>query len=118
MKNLILEIHTKACRFLCLNYETILISNLGKVDRKTKINRRNGLTWNHGKMIERLKYYGTKLGCEVLIISEEYTSKTCSNCGTLENKLGNKDILKCKSCGLCIDRDTNGARNILIKHLK
>jgi len=61
---------------------------------------------------------GTKLGSEVLIIGEEYTSKTCSNCGTLENKLGNKDILKCKSCGLCIDRDTNGARNILIKHLK
>ena len=87
------------------------------ITKITKINRRNGLTcrhvdmetWRHGYMIERLKYYGTKLGIKVLIIGEEYTSKTCNNCGTLENKLGNKDILKFKSCGICIDRDTNGS---------
>jgi len=56
IKNYILEAHTKVCRFLCLEYETILISNLGSVKRNGRTNRRNALTWSHGKMIERLQY--------------------------------------------------------------
>ena len=69
-------------------------------------------------MIERLQYYGEKLNSKILIITEEYTSKTCGNCGVLDNNLGCKNTFNCKSCNVAIDRDTNGARNILLKYLK
>ena len=53
---------------------------------------------------------------EVHIVSEEYTSKTCTQCGTL-NDIGSSEIYRCQACSLVIDRDINGARNILLKHL-
>ena len=58
-----------------------------------------------------------KHGKKINIITEEYTSKTCGRCGWLNNNLSNKDTFKCRSCGLHISRDINGARNILLKHL-
>jgi putative transposase len=51
----------------------------------------------------------------VSIVTEEYTSKTCSHCGRLG--IPTRDKFECASCGLQIDRDINGARNILLKHL-
>jgi transposase len=36
-------------------------------------------------------------------------------CGKLNKTLKGKDIFRCDSCGLIIDRDVNGARNIAIK---
>ena len=45
------------------------------------------------------------------------TSKTCTNCGWLNHNLSNKDCFKCNKCCIEIDRDTNGARNILLKEL-
>ena len=50
-------------------------------------------------------------------INESYTSKMCSNCGTLNNKLKGSKIFSCNNCNLLIDRDVNGARGILIKSL-
>ena len=55
--------------------------------------------------------------CTIDICTEEYTSKTCGQCGTIKN-IGNKDIYCCNKCNLIIDRDVNGARNIAIKRLK
>jgi transposase len=49
------------------------------------------------------------------LVSEEYTSKTCGGCGSL-NCVGGSKEYKCE-CGVDIDRDMNGARNILIKSL-
>ena len=48
-------------------------------------------------------------------LPEEYTSKTCSCCGSLNTKLGSSKIFNCPSCKVILDRDENGARNILLK---
>ena len=56
-------------------------------------------------------------GCNVLEVTEEYTSKTCGKCGFINKKLGANKIFNCNKCKLQIDRDLNGARNILLKFL-
>lgn len=59
---------------------------------------------------------GPLRGNILYIVDESYTSKTCGRCGNLNNKLGGNKIYKCTNCNLVIDRDINGARNILLKH--
>ena len=51
-------------------------------------------------------------------IKEWMTSKMCSNCGEIDEKLGSKEIYECKKCKIKLDRDINGARNIHIKAIK
>ena len=59
-----------------------------------------------------------KLGDRLKLVTEEYTSKTCTNCGELNYDLGSSETFDCsnKSCNITIDRDVNGARNIFLKH--
>ncbi|UPR04341.1 putative IS605 transposase [Chloropicon primus] len=56
-------------------------------------------------------------GKELAIVTEEYTSKTCGRCGHIKENLGGAKVCKCQECGFKCDRDANGARNILLKHL-
>ncbi|KAE8964852.1 hypothetical protein PR001_g28913 [Phytophthora rubi] len=56
---------------------------------------------------------GKMVTCE-----EEYTSKTCSGCGKLKENLGGSEVYKCVFCGAHMDRDLNGAKNILIKNIE
>jgi len=88
------------------------------VNKKNKLNsftkiRLLGLS--HYKFKMRIK---SLLKTKIVDCQEDYTSKTCTNCGWLNDKLRNKDIFDCLSCHLKIDRDMNGARNILIKNNK
>jgi putative transposase len=53
--------------------------------------------------------------CKVRIVSEAYTSKTCSYCGRIQN-IGSKKLFKC-SCGVNVDRDLQGARGIYLRAL-
>jgi transposase len=46
--------------------------------------------------------------------TEEYTSKTCGNCGMLNHKLGSSETFRCP-CGLVCHRDLHAARNIYMK---
>ena len=62
-----------------------------------------------------LKYKAEEYSCEVVEVSEAYTSRTCTRCGKQQN-IGSKKIMKC-SCGLVLDRDLNGARNIFLKNI-
>ena len=55
---------------------------------------------------------------ELTLVTEEYTSKTCTRCGRLNESLGGSRVFKCSMCNLICDRDVNGARNILLKHFK
>ena len=72
------------------------------------------------RCMNRLRHYTFKQrllntkNLNVHIVNEAYTSKTCTRCGCLNSKLGNKKTFDCHMCGLLIDRDINGARNIYI----
>ena len=56
-------------------------------------------------------------GCSVIVTEEPYTSKTCGCCGQLHQKLGGSKLFHCPACGSVFDRDSNGARNILLRYL-
>jgi len=72
--------------------------------------------WRIGKFVEMLSYKSIKYGKEFYKVDESYTSKTCFNCGKVKDNLKLSDrIYKC-SCGYEIDRDINGALNILEKY--
>jgi putative transposase len=50
---------------------------------------------------------------EVVIQDERYTSKTCGLCNNVKHDLGASKRYLCDKCGYDVDRDVNGARNIL-----
>jgi transposase len=54
---------------------------------------------------------------EVVIQDERYTSKTCGLCNNVKHDLGAAKRYLCDKCGYDVDRDVNGARNILARSL-
>ena len=75
-------------------------------------------TWSHYRfrqhLISKAREYPH---VRIQETTEEYTSKTCGGCGVQNNKLGGSKNFACGSCAFRSDRDFNGARNILIRHL-
>jgi putative transposase len=70
---------------------------------------------SHYQFRQHLLHKCKEYGCELKIVTEEYTSKCCGRCGFLSNNYS-KRLKKCSNCNLEIDRDINGSRNILIKN--
>ena len=123
--NWIKDCHRKTVKYLIDNYNYIIIPPFNvknMVNRKNrKINNktvRNMLTWSHYKfrmmLLNKSEEYNDK---HIICPTEEYTSKTCGRCGNIKYNLGGNKVYNCKKCGLHIDRDINGSRNILIKYL-
>lgn len=54
------------------------------------------------------------IGKYVVETDERYSTMTCGLCGTLNKRVGGNKTYRCvnPSCGVHIDRDVNGARNI------
>ncbi|KAE8985833.1 hypothetical protein PR003_g23994 [Phytophthora rubi] len=72
----------------------------------------------HYSFSELLRYKMERVGGKMITCEEEYTSKSCSGCGKLKENLGGSVVYKCVSCGAHMDRDLNGAKNILIKNIE
>ena len=76
------------------------------------------LTWSHFRfrmfLLHKIREYKY---CKVIECTEEYTSKTCGHCGQINDKLGGSKTFRCDLCKVEMDRDANGARNILLKLL-
>ena len=119
IRNKIDDLHYKAINKL-MEYSIILIPRMKvhemiKKEDLPKFAKRILQTLNHGLFIKRLMYIGELEGKFVEIVSEYLTSQTCGKCF---NKTQTKEkIYTCNKCGLKIDRDVNGARNIYIKYI-
>ena len=125
IRNLVSELHKKTAKYLCNKYKVIFLPTFltqqmvkkGKRRLTTKTARAM-VTLSHYKFKQTLKHQAAKHGCVVVDVTEEYTSKTCSKCGQIHTKLGGNKHFACPDCGHKLDRDTNGAFNILLKALR
>lgn len=125
IRNLVDEVHKKLTKWLVSNYETILLPKFETSQMVTRAKRRIGsktarqmLTWSHYRFQQRLLNKTREYrGSQVIVCDEAYTSKTCGHCGKLHEKLGGNKTFKCPYCDVRMDRDVNGARNILLRYL-
>jgi len=121
IKNRINEMHWKTISYLTRNYDTILLpefrtSEMVKGKKLTRMTKRLMTMFSFYAFKEKLKFKCKSTNTKLYIVEEEYTSKTCTKCGKINN-IGSNERYKCKECGLEIDRDVNGNRNIMIKNI-
>jgi putative transposase len=72
----------------------------------------------HAKFRNILIQTAERMGKNIFVVSEEYTSKICCNCGNLHQKLGGSKTSGCAGCGFHADRNIHAAFNIFLKFLK
>ena len=120
-ENLIDELHKKVSKWLLENFDRIILPkfNTNEFCRKRMNKKTKNMikSWKHCSFLNRLQFKNQEYNSTILCPTEEYTSKTCSNCGELNEKLGGNKTFTCLSCGLCFDRDVNASKNILLKSL-
>ena len=64
------------------------------------------------KLIHQLKYKAKNKGIDVIVADKSFpSSQMCSRCGN-RIRIGSREVYKCPSCGLVIDRDLNEAVNL------
>jgi len=117
-------LHYKTILFLCNSYDRIMVTDFSS----RKVNgRKKKLARNSKKVLGKLSHYTFRqrlahkcqeYRCQYLEVTEEYTSKTCCNCGRINENLGDAKEYICPGCNIRIDRDNNGAVCIFIKKLK
>lgn len=125
IRNLIGDVHKKMVNWLCCNYNVILLPSfetsqmLRKGQRRIRSKAARAMaTWAHYRFKQRLLHKAREFPwCTPIICDEHYTSKTCGRCGHINNKLGGSKTFICPKCDFTLDRDINGARNILIRYL-
>ena len=123
------ETHKKVSLDLVRRFDTVLIPDFKTKQMTQRKNRDDGrvrtirsktarsmLTWAHYRFRMRLIEKALERGTEVVTVTEEYTSRTCGRCGHLNPKTSSK-LFECEKCGVKMDRDDNGARNIFLKHV-
>lgn len=122
IKNLQQELHRKTSKFLCENYNNILLPKLTKdndiISKKRNLHSktvRSMVVLGHSKFVELLKTKANEYSnVNVTIVTEEFTSQTCLNCKTRTKT--SKEYFTCKNCNLNCDRDVLGSINILLKN--
>jgi putative transposase len=122
--NKINDCHHKVSKYLCENYDAVLLpifntqEMIGKGSRK--INSRTArqmCTWSHYKFRQIINAKAKRYGCLIVPCDEYLTSKTCSHCGNVNWDLKGEKEYICERCDQVLDRDINAAKNILMKFL-
>jgi putative transposase len=124
LKNKVTDLHWKSINFLMnQNKSTIVIGNwstkqcVSKKGTLNKMLKRVCLSLRYYEFLMKLRYKSNYNNISLKIQDESYTSKLCSTCGTINNKLGSSKVFNCLTCKTTHDRDVNACRNILMKSL-
>ncbi|HEY9779354.1 MAG TPA: transposase [Leptolyngbyaceae cyanobacterium] len=125
IRNLVDECHKQVSNWLVNNYQYILLPTFKTSEMTNKKRRkirsktaRQMLNWAHYRFKLHLKQKAELNDCNVIDVTEEFTSKTCTSCGHVHRKLGGAKVFKCPVCNHTIARDFNGAFGILLKALR
>ena len=126
-RDLVDELHRKLASWLCREHGAILLPEFraqGMVSKNRTVRRRINRTTSgrmcglsHYKFKQFLAHKANETGCELIMCDEHHTSKTCGQCGTLNDGLGASKVFECGNCGMRADRDWNAARNILLRYM-
>ena len=125
INNCVNDLHWKSINYLINNFGNIIIGNLSTKNivknnsnnNIDKVTKRVSLLMRLYQFKQRLSFKCNQHMIGYKEINEAYTSKTCTNCGNLKNDLGSAKVFNCNNCNISINRDINGARNILLKSL-
>ncbi|MGI2904268.1 RNA-guided endonuclease InsQ/TnpB family protein [Tolypothrix sp. VBCCA 56010] len=125
IRNLVDECQKQTACYLTSNYRIIYLPSFESSQMVAKTRRkirsktaRAMLTWAHYRFKQALKHQANLRSCQVVDVTEEYTSKTCTKCGHVHSYLGGSKLFKCPNCDYEIKRDFNGAFGILLKALR
>ena len=95
------------------NNSIIVLGELKEMRRQRKgrkFNRKLN-SWPYHRLVFFIEYKADWNGILVLKVNEAYTSQTCNRCGNRGLRVGG--LFRCPNCGLNLNADWNGARNIL-----
>jgi len=122
--------HHRVAAYLVQHKDLIIIPRfhtsemVRKVDKRRKFGPRTAQTLNtlaFHKFIGVLQSAARLAGrdVKVTVVNEPWTSKTCVRCSTINMSLGGSKMFTCVNdkCNLHINRDVNGAANIMIRYL-
>jgi IS605 OrfB family transposase len=108
----------KFSRKMVDSYQNIVVGDVSSLNLVKTRMAKSVLDSGWGMLKTQLQYKGQQAGRSVSVVSERYTSVTCSSCGSLSGPRGVNGLIErswiCRDCGESHDRDVNAARNILI----
>ena len=113
------ELHNKCINVLCKLYNKIYYPDFKPTEMVSNLNHktsRNMYNLGFYTFKEKLKNKCKGNNCELVICTEEFTTKTCSNCGNTY-EIGSSKVYSCSKCKCVFDRDINAAKNIYLKNI-
>jgi IS605 OrfB family transposase len=118
-RDLVNLLHWEFINHILVNNDVLFYGDIKSHDIvKGGRNKRNNRNFNDLKFYQlkqRLIYKASLYGKRVIVVPEHHTTKTCSCCGTIDNKVGSKDTYLCSNCGMEVGRDANASKNIKMK---
>jgi transposase len=102
VKNQVRDAHHRISKSLCESYNAMLLPDYMSSDMvqtgKRKIQSETGRkmpTWSYYKFKEIMQAKAKPYDCLIVPCKEHYTSQACSECGSVDNKLGGNKIYHC-----------------------
>ena len=96
-------------RFGLLAVEALVVRNMIRNPKLAKSIA--DVSWS--QFFARLQAKAEEAGRQVVRVNPAYTSQTCSACGHRQPMPLSVRVYECPHCGLILDRDHNGSKNIL-----